>query len=87
MNFRKKLKEDIKLINSSKKFFFQQIKPKIFMKLKKKIMKKSYMRMSQKHTKNLMSLYQKRLIKKQNQLQKALMSQIDLISWQNKSAL
>ena len=57
------------------------------MKLKKKIMKKSYMRMSQKHTKTLMSLYQKRLIKKQNELQKTLMSQIDSISWQNKSAL
>ena len=43
--------------------------------------------MSQKSTKNLIRLYQKGLAENQEKLQKPLMSLIELIPWQNKSAL
>ena len=64
--FQKKLKEEIKLISSLKNIFFQQIRHNIFMKSRKKIMKKKkYVKVSQRHTKKLIYLYQKGLTEKQ----------------------
>ena len=81
------MKEDIKLIISSKNIFLSADKTKNFF----EIMKEDYEKVihdnvTKKYKKADMSL-PKRLTEKQEKLQKPLMLLIDLIPWQNKSAL
>ena len=86
--FQKKLKEEIKLISSLKNIFFQQIRHNIFMKSRKKIMKKKKIRESVTKTYKKADIsLPKRINREAKRLQKLLMLLRDLISWQNKSAL
>ena len=81
------MKEDIKLISSSKNIFLSADKTKNFYEITKEDYEKViHDNVTKKYKKADMSL-PKRLTEKQEKLQKPLMLLIDLIPWQNKSAL
>ena len=86
-NFQKKLKEDLKLINSSKNIFFSADKTQSFYGITKEDYEKIiHENVTKKYKKANMS-FKKRLTENQEKLQKPLMLLIELIPWQSKSAL
>ena len=78
------MQEDFKLIHSSKSIFLSADKTQNVYEI---TMEDSEKTIHKNVTKRLICLYQKGLREKQKKLQQPLMSLIDLISWQNKSAL
>ena len=85
--FQKKLKEDLKLINSSKNIFLSADKTQNFYEITKKDYEKIIHENVTKKYKKALCLCQKGVLtEKQEKLQKPLMSLVEFIALQNKSA-